>query len=366
MKRFVLALIIMFSVSFIYAVTPMQNGEGKPALLNELDEYSSIPHSGLHLDAIYEAPMLLSWFQDTTTIIGLSNGNIITIKPVELTNMYTGVKDYLICSSVSHKSGYQTNDISFLITKDEANSIVNALNCISNYVPNENISEIIHYEKLIPSYGVNIRFKFFYNNERKQWECFFITSASQSVVSTNNIGIHDGGFVVHGKLKDTWKGIYEIVCALCKGIKELDKRKLKYRERYIIEEEEDDVSVFYWNDIANIKEKKVEISIENLKKYYNEKEFYFNLNNEIYKIIKSNQIWLARELPKNYAVVEVDIDCKGKLLNPKLILKHGLNDVFSKRTIAMILDKISGFKITNYTNIINPEFHVTIPLRLSE
>ena len=369
MKRYILTLLAIISLIAVSATnqTSQKNGTQTSPEVDELlseDEVLSgefrLPDD-IYLEASDDAPMLLSWFQDTTSVITLENGNKLMFTPVEVTDLYTKEKRYYI----SVKAGYNINNIehsiTILITKEEASSIIKALNRISEYVPCESISENIIYEKSVPLYGVNIEFKFSYDYKKDKWDCFFVSSANGALLRTSKGGSYENGFIIHGKLKDTWSEIHRIICSLNDGIKNLDERKSKVSCRYLVEECLDDGNVYYWDKYKNVEAKLVNAG--ELDIYYDFEKNYKELNDRINKIIHKNQSWIKSL--NRYGTIEVNITRTGELLYPKLKIRKDLTEELSKRTIAKILDTIDEFKFLSYNKkVLSPQFKIILPLTM--
>lgn len=365
MKRYILTLFAIISLIAVSA-TNQTNQKNRENTTHEVDELLSedeilsgdqknedkirpdsigidIPEFLKNLDEIYDAPTLLTWFHEAYKMKGG-----ITIRPVELTNMYTGNKYYRLLFKVERAYGISSR----LISVEETATIIDALKNVNEYI-NKSLSESseeVSYTKNFSS-NVNdqISFWFDYDADNYKWKGYirFMDVASQ--------------------FDNVIRDLPQFIELLKQGVNALEARRVNgdLNKKLLIEAQKNGDKLYYWENKSQYDDLHV-TPIE----YIDERFFYGNKyiedkNNILKDIIKDNNPKID-SLGK-YGYIDIVWNPKGKVVNVKLMISKDAARQLSERTIKIMLNKIREFKIKKYQTTKDEDceyMRVAIPLEM--
>jgi hypothetical protein len=352
MKRYILTLLAIISLIAVSATnqTSQKNGTQTSPEVDELlseDEVLSgnqknedkirpdsigidIPDFLRKLDEIYDAPTLLTWFQDAYKM----NGGI-SIRPVELTNMYTGNKYYRLLFKVERDYG----NASRLVSTEETISIIDGLKRISEYINKsfiEEPEEISYCKKLSQNVREQISFWFEYDANDYKWK------GSLSLIN------------VTSWFDNVIRDLPQFIELLKQGVNTLEARMVNgdFYNKLQTKQQEDGQVSYFWD--GNMSHNNIPITpIEDLaEKIYNGIKYFYDkkktLNKKLEIIIKENSPNPNIESLGKYGYADIVWNSEGSVVSERLVLTQDAEKQISERTIKIILNKIREFKIEKY------------------
>lgn len=305
----------------------------------------------LSLDSLSGAPALFTWFNDES-VFNLSGATLI-LKPVELTNMYTGEKYYRLIIKADPYSG--NSIIGYLLIED-AVSLINAFIKINEYVNKslyENSEEILYRKDIDLDRAIIMWLD--YNEESYNWK------GSLSIVS-NSLG-------VGCEIKDVIEDLPKLIKFLEDGVKNLTLRMYNgdTTKKLMKRHQPNGDVLYYWD--GNTQYDSIPITdIEYIdKRYFYGEKYIEKKNKDLNKIIEKNNPSI-KTLGK-YGYIDIVWNPEGKVVQFKIMLTKEVSKKISERTIKIMLNKIREFKIKKYQTTKDEDCEHTraaIPLEMEE
>ena len=358
MKRYILTLLATITLISVSATNQTDSSNNKTS--REVDELLSedeilstkneskilsdsigidLPEFFKKLDEIYDAPILLTWFQEAYKL----NGEI-SVRPVELTNMYTSNKNYQLLLNVEKSYGNSSR----LISTEETISIIDGLKRISEYINNsfsEDSEEISYCKKFSQNFSDQISFWFEYDANDCKWDGY--------------IGLINKTSWFDNVIRD----LPQFIELLEQGVNTLEARRVNgdFSKKLLIETQKNGAKLYHWDENSQYDDLPI-TSVEYIGKKYVEDK------NKILKdIIKENNPKI--DTLGKYGYIDIVWNPYGGVVNAKLIISKDAAKQISERTIKIMLNKIREFKIKKYQTSKDEEceyMRVAIPLRMEK
>lgn len=371
MKRFLclLAMSLVLMSGYAYALTPTAGHQDSQPITDAINEGVKYPER-IVLDSLYSAPVLISWF-DSPVTIELANSNKLIIDVAEITDLYTGEKDYKLHFNVDFTpiNTLTSMKIKRFLTYEKSVSIINALKAIYNYTQSAmpNIKENINYCIYLES-GIEFNVALSYDPKDYKWDCVLEFVAENSVMtnSENYRVLPTNGFVLYGKLKN-------ISLDLPKMIDVLEQRLITLKNR--MRQDTDTISsrfsayqgdgfVYFWIvDKRGDKEYR-DVEIDTFSKIF-KKGHIKDLNKKVNKVLLKEIVNF--ESLGEFGFVEIVVDVNGNIVESKLAIKDAAKMHFSNRVMTLLFEVLNDFSELkfNYANKEVEEVHwETLKIRI--
>lgn len=329
------------------------------AMTETIDEGTKYPEI-IALDSIYNAPVLISWF-DKPVAINLENNNKLAINVAEITDLYSGDKKYRLHFDINFSS-IDANAINFriidfsikqFVSYEKGVSMVNALKGIHKYIAEQlpSTPENIRYSIDLSS-DVIFDMHLSYNPENYKWICCmeFSTPNSKLTYSTK-YRTASNGFTIYGYLKNFTTDFPRLINTLETQLMTLKTKMEQTNVDSLDITHQNDGTVICQYNYTEFPSGELNVNIEDI---YDLTGYASKLNSKLNKI-------LHKEIPSvenfgKYGLVNIVVGKKGKVLGYKLILKEEAFNLLNKRTIMIMLNCIG--KATKLSSV-NPPLSKT-------
>ena len=309
------------------------------AMTETIDEGTKYPGI-IALDSIYNAPVLISWF-DKPVAINLENHNKLVIDLAEITDLYSGDKNYRLHFDISFRSTNSADrEIKTFVSYEKGVSMVNALKGIHKYIAEQlpSTPENIRYS-IDLSTDIMFEMNLSYNYTKYNWECYIEFSTQNSIKTySDNFRISpSNGFVLYGYLKNTSTDLPRL-------INYIEQRLLTLKTR-MEQDAQNERLLFSYNDDGS-----VTCSYNDERQPTGEMlwgiENIFDINGYSKKISKKFTKILTNELSNitdisTIGIANIIIDKNGEILGKKITFPKETFHRLNKRIIMLLLNCIN-------------------------